>query len=130
VLAPRRHSKGWAINLSQIDLLTTKQAAERIGWHVKTLYKALRENTISLNYIQTSPRRFGFRPADVQRYLDDREVVRTGDSPRKPRREKTNRSVTKKGTMYRWLSDVEAQQFFQNVQRDDDGSLIGRDAEL
>jgi hypothetical protein len=111
-------------------LLTAQQVADHLGMHIKTLYRALRENTIALNYIQKSPRRFGFRPTDVQRYLDDREVVRTGDSPRKPRKAKTNRSISKKGTMYRWLSDAEVQQFFQNVQRDADGSLISRDAEF
>ncbi len=42
-------------------LLTTQQVADRLNMHPKTLYRALRENTIDLNYIQISPRRFGFQ---------------------------------------------------------------------
>jgi hypothetical protein len=98
-------------------LLTTKQVADRLNMHPKTLYKSLRENTIALNYIQTSPRRFGFRLADVTRYLDDREVIRTGDSPRKPRK-------SRKPKQYRYFTDAEAQAFFADVERDTEGNIM------
>jgi excisionase family DNA binding protein len=98
-------------------LLTTKQVADRLNMHPKTLYRALRENTIALNFIQTSPRRFGFRPADVARYLDEREVIRTGDSPRKPR-------PGRKPKEYRYFTDAEAQEFFAGVERDAEGNIV------
>ena len=88
-------------------LLTTKQVAEQLNMHPKTLYRALRENTIALNYIQTSPRRFGFRPSDVARYLDEREVIRTG-AGQKSRR-------VRKPKEYRFLTDEEARRFFQGM---------------
>ena len=100
-------------------LLTTKQVAEQLNMHPKTLYRALRENTIALNYIQTSPRRFGFRPSDVARYLDEREVIRTGASPRKPRK-------VRKPKEYRYFTDKEAEVFFANVGRDEDGNIVCR----
>jgi hypothetical protein len=85
--------------------------------HPKTLYRALRENTIALNYIQTSPRRFGFRPADVQRYLDEREVIRTGSGIRKSKK-------LSKPDEYRYMTDEEAQAFFTGVKCDEDGNVI------
>jgi hypothetical protein len=99
-------------------LLTTKQVADRLNMHPKSLYRGLRDNTIALNYIQTSPRRFGFRPADVQRYLDDREVIRTGDSPKKPRnqsRPKTNDSG--KDRKFSYFKDAEAQLLWSEVRK-------------
>ena len=97
-------------------LLTTKQVADRLNMHPKTLYRGLRDNTIALNYIQTSPRRFGFRPADVQRYLDDREVIRTGDSPKKPK--KQSRPKTKgsgKDRKFSFFKDTEAKLLWTEV---------------
>src|ERR1700691_5330568 len=102
-------------------LLTTKQVAEQLNMHPKTLYRSLRENTIALNYIQTSPRRFGFRPSDVARYLDEREVIRTGDSPRKSRKVKPKEYRAKD---FRYFTDEEAQIFFANARHDDEGNIL------
>jgi predicted DNA-binding transcriptional regulator AlpA len=91
-------------------LLTSKQVADRLNMHPKTLYRALRENTIGLNYIQISPRRFGFRPSDVEQYLTDREIHRTGDSPKKKRKPtQLKTGGTGKGREFSYFTDKEAQ---------------------
>jgi excisionase family DNA binding protein len=94
-------------------LLTAQQVADHLGMHVKTLYKLLRENQIALNFIRVNGRTIAFRPADVQRYLDEREVIRTGNSPKKPRKQsrpKTNGSS--KDRDFSFLTDPEARAFF------------------
>ena len=99
-------------------LLTTKQVADRLNMHPKTLYRALRENTIELNYIQTSPRRFGFRPVDVQRYLDEREVIRTGDSPKRPRKQSRPKiNGSGKDQKFSFFKDSEAQTLWAEVRK-------------
>jgi hypothetical protein len=99
-------------------LLTTKQVADRLNMHPKTLYRSLRENTIALNYIQLSPRRFGFRPADVQRYLDEREVIRTGDSPKKPRKQfRPKHTDSGKNRKFSFFKDAEAQLLWADVRK-------------
>lgn len=100
--------------------LTVKQVCNLINRHPKTLYKALRENTIALNYTQLGVRRIGFRPEDVQRYLNDREVIRDGSGRKKPLKAKP------KSREFRFMTDAEAQSFFADVNRDAEGNLISQ----
>jgi excisionase family DNA binding protein len=100
-------------------LLTAGQVADHLGIHVKTLYRLLRDNQIALTFIRKHGRMIGFRPTDVARYLDIREVNRTGDGPRKARPRKA-RELKK----YRFMTDEEAQAFFADVARDEDGNII------
>ena len=100
--------------------MTVKQVSNLLNRHPKTLYKQLRENTIALNYTQLSARRKGFRPEDVQRYLNDREVIRDGSGRKKPRKAST------KPAEFRFMTDEEAQKFFANVKHDADGNVISQ----
>lgn len=104
-------------------LLKAEHVADHLGMHVKTLYKLLRENQIALNFIRVNGRTIAFLPADVEAYLNDRKVIRTGDSPRKPR--KTSRPKTY-GTRTDFLSDAEARAFFAGIKTDEDGNYIVR----
>jgi excisionase family DNA binding protein len=67
-------------------LLSARQVAEYLGMHLKTLYKALRENRMALKFVRLQGRTIAFRPKDVEAYLSEREVNRTGDGIRKRRK--------------------------------------------
>lgn len=111
-------------------LLSAQQVAAHRGLHVKTLYKLVRENRIALNFIRVHNRSIAFRPADVEAYIRDREVVRTGDSPKRargpaqPEADGTHKLLVKTVLEYRYFNDAEAQEFFANVERDEDGSVM------
>lgn len=106
-------------------LLSAQHVADHLGMHIKTLYKLLRENRIALNFVRVHNRMIAFRPSEVERYLSDHEVIRTGDGrkkPRKPSKPKTNGSAEK--LEFRYFTDKEAQDFFAGVARDKDGTLL------
>jgi excisionase family DNA binding protein len=67
-------------------LLSARQVADYLGMHPKTLYKALRENRIALKFVRLQARTIAFRPKDVEAYLSEREVNRTGGGVRKRRK--------------------------------------------
>ncbi len=67
-------------------LLSARQVAEYLGMHPKTLYKALRENRMALKFVRLQGRTIAFRPKDVEAYLSEREVNRTGNGIRKRRK--------------------------------------------
>ena len=96
-------------------LLTASQVADHLGMHVKTLYRLVRDNQIALPFIRKHGRMIGFRPSDVLTYIDLHQVDRDGTSPmvRKPRKPRAG-----------FLSDKEAQVFFANVRRDEDGNIV------
>ena len=97
-------------------LLTAGQVAEHLGMHVKTLYRLVRDNQIALPFIRKHGRMIGFRPSDVVMYLDLNQVNRDGTSPSKPRKPRKPSAG--------FLSDEEAQAFFANVGRDDEGNIM------
>ena len=59
-------------------LLSARQVAEHLGMHPKTLYKALREDRLALQFIRLKGRSIAFRPRDVEAFLSEREVNRSG----------------------------------------------------
>ena len=96
-------------------LLTPKQVAEHLGMHCKTLYKGLRENRIGLKFIRIHGRRIGFRPKDVEAFLEAREVNPTGIVIRKRRKMTLEEKLTKKYGKFRVMTEQEAQQFFEGL---------------
>ncbi len=97
-------------------LLSARQVAEHLGMHVKTLYRLLRDNQIALPFIRKHGRMIGFRPSDIRIYLDLHQVNRDGTSPSKPRKPRKPPAG--------FLSDEEAQLFFADVKRDDEGNIM------
>jgi predicted DNA-binding transcriptional regulator AlpA len=91
-------------------LLTAIQVADHLGMHPKTLYKLLRENRISLNFIRLTGKMIAFRPKDVETYLSLHEVIRTGDGPKKK-----NKAITKPKFKYQIMTDIQAQEFFDGI---------------
>jgi excisionase family DNA binding protein len=101
-------------------LLSARQVADHLGMHVKTLYRLLRNNEIALTFVRKHGRLIAFRPSDVERYLGSHEVVPNGaglrkKKPRKPQKPRAG-----------FLSNEEAQAFFQGLERDDDGNYVVR----
>lgn len=90
-------------------LLTAEQVSDHLGMHIKTLYKALRENKIALKFIRTHGRKIAFRPSDVESYLSTHEVVRDA-SGTKNKKKKATREVS---SMF--MSDEQAQEFFTGI---------------
>lgn len=101
-------------------LLSAAQVAEYLGVHVKTLYKQLRDNKIAITYVQLPGRTIAFRPSEIERYLEMREVRRDGSGI------KAKRKTTKKAARIKVqiMTDKEAQEFFASVARDEDGVLL------
>ncbi len=95
-------------------LLTAAQVADYLGMHPKTLYKLLRENRIALNFIRLPGRMIGFRPKDVETYLDTHEVVRTGDGLKR-KKESMAAKWRRKIKNYEIMTNEQAQDFFANV---------------
>jgi excisionase family DNA binding protein len=91
-------------------LLTVAQVADHLAMHPKTLYKLLRENRISLNFIRLTGKMIAFRPKDVETYISLHEVIRTGDGPKK----KKNK-VLKPKFKYEIMTDTQAQEFFDGI---------------
>jgi len=96
--------------------MTAQQVADNLGMHVKTLYRLIRDNHIALTFVRKHGRMMAFRPSDVERYLGLHEVVRDGAGLRKPRKARK--------TPPGFLTDEEAQQFFDGCERDEDGHYI------
>jgi excisionase family DNA binding protein len=67
-------------------LLSPQEVAEELGMHVRTLYKRIRENTISLNPTQTSTARYGFTREEVDKYKSTHTLIRDGSG--KPKKKK------------------------------------------
>jgi len=105
-------------------LLSAQHVADHLGMHVKTLYKNLRDNTMALNFIRVHGRMVAFRPSDVENYLNDREIIRTGSGAKKPRRASPKVKSGSDSGKYHVMTDEEAQAFFANVERDEDGILM------
>jgi predicted DNA-binding transcriptional regulator AlpA len=99
-------------------LLTTQQVADALGLHIKTLQKRLRENEIALSFVQLSPRKVGFKPSEVARYIDLHEIRRDGRGLKK-----RAKRTTKVRFPVEFMTDAEAQAFFEGVMRDPDGVL-------
>jgi|SRR5579864_2275491 len=97
-------------------LLTARQVAEYLGMHVKTLCRLLREDKIPLNHIRRSGHTILFRPADVENYLRQNEISRTGAGSSKP--------VQKSRRNYLKMTDAEAQKFFEGLEHNKDGEII------
>jgi excisionase family DNA binding protein len=95
-------------------LLTVQQVADHLGMHQKTLYKLLRENRISLNFIRLTGKMIAFRPKDVEMYLAHHEVVRTGEGPRK-KKESSVAKLIRKFKDFEIMTDKQAQDFFEGV---------------
>jgi hypothetical protein len=98
-------------------LLTTRQVADAMGLHIKTLQKRLRENNIALAYVQVSPRKIGFKPSELEKYFATHEIARDGSGVAK----KAKRKVVPAA---RFMTDEEAQVFFAGVARNSDGDLL------
>ena len=97
-------------------LLSAKQVADHLGMHPKTLYKALRENRIALNFVRKTGRTIAFRPRDVENYLSMREVIRTGEGVLHKRRKETVREkLSRKYKIVDIMTDEDAQKFFEGV---------------
>ena len=97
-------------------LVSAKQVADCLGMHPKTLYKALRENRIALNFVRRTARGIAFRPRDVENYINKREVVRTGGGVlRKRRKETVKERLKRKYNVVEFMTDEEAQEFFAGM---------------
>ncbi len=114
------------------NLLTVEQVAGHLKMHPKTLYKALRENRIALNFIRRK-RSIFFRESAVKDYLEMNEVRRDGTGNAKPAKKKPiprghiarYDDIGKYDTsMFRVLTDQEAQEFFSKCERDEDGTYL------
>jgi len=109
-------------------LLSAKHVADFLGMHPKTLYKAIRENRIALNFVRPYGRTIAFRPKDVEIFLSLREVNRTGDGIRKRRKqtvaEHTIQSIKRTHKIREIMTDEEAQTFFDGLPQDEDGNII------
>jgi hypothetical protein len=103
-------------------LLTAQQVADALGLHIKTLQKRLRENSIALTFVQVSTRKIGFRPAEVERYISTHEVVRDGTGLKKRARRKIKIPPP-------FMTDEQAQAFFEGVMRGPDGTLLASPSE-
>jgi predicted DNA-binding transcriptional regulator AlpA len=107
-------------------LLSAQQVADGLGWHVKTLYRKCRDNEIALNVVRFGSREIAFRPADVEQFVRERVVIRTGAGPevRKKRKDAVVGEARKSGreslVVLRdenpFMSDVEARRFFRTIQ--------------
>ena len=97
-------------------LLSARQVAEHLGMHPKTLYKALRGNRMALKFIRRG-RTIVFRPRDVEAYLMAHEVMRTGDGPRKRRKESFETKMRRKYNIRGTMTDEEARLFLERIQR-------------
>ena len=95
-------------------LLAAEHVADFPGMHPKTLYKKLRENTIALNFIKLPGRNIGFRPRDVERYLELHEVTRDGSG-----QTKHNNGARKRKLAFRFMTGPEAQAFFDGIEKID-----------
>jgi excisionase family DNA binding protein len=104
-------------------LLTAAQVADHLGMHPKTLYKLLRENRISLNFIRLTGKMIAFRPKDVETYLALHEVVRTGDGPKK------KKPIRKPKFKYEIMTDTQAQEFFEGIRAVSDDNPEPDDSE-
>ena len=102
-------------------LLSTQHVADILGLHIKTLQKKLRYNDIALRFVRLSPRKVGFRPSDVERYIAAHEVSRDGSGIKK---RKPNLKAFKA-----FMTDQEAQAFFDGIERDTDGVLLANNGE-
>jgi predicted DNA-binding transcriptional regulator AlpA len=106
-------------------LLSAQQVADGLGWHVKTLYRKCRNNEIALNVVRLGSREIAFRTADVEQFVRERVVIRTGAGPqiRKKRKDVVAGEARKSGReslgVLRdespFMSDVEARRFFRGI---------------
>ena len=97
-------------------LLSAKQVADHLGMHLKTLYRALRENRIALKFVRLQARTIAFRPKDVKAYLVAREVDRTGGGIRKRRKLTFTEQMQRKHPNVRMImSDEEAHEFLRRI---------------
>ena len=94
-------------------LLTPQQVAAFLGLHIKTFLKKLRNNEISLNSVQVTRARMGFKPQEVERFIASRTIVRNG-----------NGVPIKSKKKVKWpkpfLTDEEAQAFFEGIEFEED----------
>jgi hypothetical protein len=100
-------------------LLTTQQVADVLGMHIKTLQKRLRDNDIALSFVQLSPRKIGFRPGVIETYISTHEIARDGSGLRKRAKRKIKMPAP-------FMTDAEAQAFFEGIERDSDGVFLSR----
>lgn len=103
-------------------LLSTQQVADILGLHIKTLQKRLRQNDIALYFVRLSPRKIGFKPSVVERYISAHEIRLDGGGVRKRAKQKVRMSE-------QFMTDVEAQAFFDGVMRGEDGVLESSERE-
>jgi predicted DNA-binding transcriptional regulator AlpA len=108
-------------------LLTAQQVADGLGWHVKTLYRKCRNNEIALNVVRLGSREIAFRTADVEQFVRDRVVIRTGSAKPQAKKRKDagvgearksgRESVVVLGGGYQspFMSDGEARRFFRSI---------------
>jgi excisionase family DNA binding protein len=114
------------------NLLTAAQVAIHLKMHPKTLYKMLRENRIALSFVRRK-RSIFFRESAVKAYVEMNEVRRDGTGKSKPAKKRPIPRGVIAGaddigkydtSMFRILTDEEAQAFFAKCERDEDGSFI------
>lgn len=101
-------------------LLSTQQVADILGLHIKTLQKRLRNNDIALHFVRLSPRKIGFKPSVVERYIDTHEIRLDGGGLKKREKRKVRIPAL-------FMTNEEAQAFFEGVARDEDGALLCKD---
>ena len=53
-------------------LISRAEAAERLGVSIRTLEGLMRDRAVS--FVRVAKRRIGFRPADVERFIEARTV--------------------------------------------------------
>jgi len=98
-------------------LLSARQVADYLGMHPKTLYKALREDRLALQFIRVKGRSIAFRPRDVEAFLSAREVNRSGGGVRKRRKLTFTEQMRRKHPNVRMImTDEEAQEFLRRIQ--------------
>ena len=113
-------------------LLSAKHVADHLGMHIKTLYKMLRENRIALTFVRLTGNKIAFRPTEIQRFLEVREVNRDGSGtvrkkkPAKPGWPKDPKLRAAMRTA-RLMTTAESQAFFAGIPRDANGVILGGD---
>ena len=101
-------------------LLSTQQVADILGLHIKTLQKRLRNNDIALHFVRLSPRKIGFKPSVLETYIDTHEIRLDGRGLKKTTKQKTRIPAP-------YMTNAEAQAFFEGIARDEDGVLVCKD---
>jgi hypothetical protein len=99
-------------------LLTEEQVADFLGMHPKTLAKKRRDNSIALSFVQLPGRNIGYRPQDVERYLELHVVTRDGSGHTKHHNE-ARRKPKKTAATLGFMTDAEAQTFFEGIEKID-----------